>query len=226
MCTPPSMPTADSRSARSTKTNAAPRAQGCLLGPSVLPDHGIRCIDAVLTDNAKAYLSRDCQAALEGAEHRRIRSYTPRTNGKVERFNRTWSSPGSPDTSDVWRPTPRASAWAVALNDEAFPQLRAHSAVLRDVAVRPARSGGSGCVAAWIRSVGSARALHRQPWPPPPTTRTSSSDTPTVAGASAAAWVNLPVSPRAWGGGRLDDPVRDDKATYTATRPRPSSRLT
>jgi transposase InsO family protein len=43
----------------------------------------------VLTDNAKAYLSRDFQAAFEGAEHRRIRPYTPRTNGKVERFNRT-----------------------------------------------------------------------------------------------------------------------------------------
>jgi transposase InsO family protein/transposase-like protein len=52
-------------------------------------DHGISCIEAVLTDNAKAYLSRDFQAALEGAEHRRIRPYTPRTNGKVERFNRT-----------------------------------------------------------------------------------------------------------------------------------------
>ena len=52
-------------------------------------DHGIGRIDAVLTDNAKAYTSRDFQAALEGAEHRRIRPYTPRTNGKVERFNRT-----------------------------------------------------------------------------------------------------------------------------------------
>jgi transposase InsO family protein len=52
-------------------------------------DHGISRIEAVLTDNAKAYLSRDFQAALEGAEHRRIRPYTPRTNGKVERFNRT-----------------------------------------------------------------------------------------------------------------------------------------
>jgi transposase InsO family protein len=52
-------------------------------------DHGVSRIDAVLTDNAKAYTSRDFQTALEGAEHRRIRPYTPRTNGKVERFNRT-----------------------------------------------------------------------------------------------------------------------------------------
>ena len=52
-------------------------------------DHGIGRIDAVLTDNAKAYTGRDFQAVLEGAEHRRIRPYTPRTNGKIERFNRT-----------------------------------------------------------------------------------------------------------------------------------------
>lgn len=50
--------------------------------------HGIE-IQAVLTDNAKAYLGRDFTAALAGIEHRRIRPYTPRTNGKVERFNRT-----------------------------------------------------------------------------------------------------------------------------------------
>jgi transposase InsO family protein len=51
--------------------------------------YGITRLDAVLTDNAKAYLGRDFTAALGGIEHRRIRPYTPRTNGKVERFNRT-----------------------------------------------------------------------------------------------------------------------------------------
>lgn len=51
-------------------------------------DHGIT-IDAVLTDNHKSYLSKDFTAALDNIEHRRIRPYTPRTNGKVERFNRT-----------------------------------------------------------------------------------------------------------------------------------------
>ena len=52
-------------------------------------DHGIDRIEAVLTDNAMAYRGRDFTAALDGVEHRRIRPYTPRTNGKVERFNRT-----------------------------------------------------------------------------------------------------------------------------------------
>jgi transposase InsO family protein len=52
-------------------------------------DHGIADIDAVLTDNAKNYTGIAFTAALAGIEHRRIRPYTPRTNGKVERFNRT-----------------------------------------------------------------------------------------------------------------------------------------
>jgi transposase InsO family protein len=46
-------------------------------------------VEAVLTDNAKNYLGLDFTAALAGIEHRRIRPYTPRTNGKIERFNRT-----------------------------------------------------------------------------------------------------------------------------------------
>jgi transposase InsO family protein len=52
-------------------------------------DYGISVIDAVLTDNAKAYTGSHFTHALTGIEHRRIRPYTPRTNGKVERFNRT-----------------------------------------------------------------------------------------------------------------------------------------
>jgi transposase InsO family protein len=52
-------------------------------------DYGIDRVDAVLTDNAKAYTGRHFTTALAGIEHRRIRPYTPKTNGKVERFNRT-----------------------------------------------------------------------------------------------------------------------------------------
>jgi len=46
-------------------------------------------IEAVLTDNALCYRSRAFAIALGDIEHRYIRPYTPRTNGKVERFNRT-----------------------------------------------------------------------------------------------------------------------------------------
>lgn len=51
--------------------------------------YGITTVDAVLTDNARNYTGRHFTAALAEIEHRRIRPYTPRTNGKVERFNRT-----------------------------------------------------------------------------------------------------------------------------------------
>jgi transposase InsO family protein len=46
---------------------------------------------AVLTDNGSAYRSADFAraSAAAGVRHRRTRPYTPRTNGKVERFNRT-----------------------------------------------------------------------------------------------------------------------------------------
>lgn len=51
---------------------------------------GVR-IERVMTDNAWAYTSHAYQAALQevGARHLRTRPYTPRTNGKAERFIQT-----------------------------------------------------------------------------------------------------------------------------------------
>ena len=48
-------------------------------------------VDRVMTDNGSAYLSRDFQVALAaaGLKHKRTRPYTPRTNGKAERFIQT-----------------------------------------------------------------------------------------------------------------------------------------
>jgi len=53
--------------------------------------HGIMLIRSVLTDNGSAYISHLWKAALKeaGVKHRRTRRQTPKTNGKVERFNRT-----------------------------------------------------------------------------------------------------------------------------------------
>jgi transposase InsO family protein len=53
--------------------------------------HGIRRIERVMSDNGSPYIStdfRDAVAAL-GARHIRTRPYTPRTNGKAERFIQT-----------------------------------------------------------------------------------------------------------------------------------------
>lgn len=53
--------------------------------------HGIAPIHRVLTDNGSCYRSRTWADALAaaGTKHKRTRPYTPRTNGKVERYNGT-----------------------------------------------------------------------------------------------------------------------------------------
>jgi len=51
--------------------------------------HGINHIERCLTDNGVSYRSRRWAAALEttNTRHKRTRPHTPRTNGKVERYN-------------------------------------------------------------------------------------------------------------------------------------------
>lgn len=41
-----------------------------------------------MTDNGSCYRAADFAKSLRGARHQRIRPYTPRHNGKVERYNR------------------------------------------------------------------------------------------------------------------------------------------
>jgi transposase InsO family protein len=68
-------------------------------------------IERVLTDNGNGYRSRDWAAlcAPLGIRHTRTRPYTPRTNGKVERFNRTlrdewaWARPYRSDAERARR---------------------------------------------------------------------------------------------------------------------------
>lgn len=50
--------------------------------------HGIVKIERIITDNGACYRSNAFAAALNGAEHQRTRPYTPKHNGKVERYNR------------------------------------------------------------------------------------------------------------------------------------------
>jgi transposase InsO family protein len=54
-------------------------------------EHGITTISRCLTDNGPAYCSRVFNDALTATRttHKYTRPYTPRTNGKAERFNRT-----------------------------------------------------------------------------------------------------------------------------------------
>jgi transposase InsO family protein len=50
--------------------------------------HGIIRIERVVTDNGSCYRAHDYTTALDGVRHQRTRPYTPRHNGKVERYQR------------------------------------------------------------------------------------------------------------------------------------------
>lgn len=56
-----------------------------------LAEHGITHIERVLTDNGSCYRSKAWADAVKatGTRHKRTRPYTPKTNGKVERYNGT-----------------------------------------------------------------------------------------------------------------------------------------
>ncbi|MFP1151420.1 integrase core domain-containing protein, partial [Mycobacterium sherrisii] len=50
--------------------------------------HGIDRIQRIVTDNGACYRAKDFAHVLHGARHQFITPYTPRHNGKVERYNR------------------------------------------------------------------------------------------------------------------------------------------
>lgn len=50
--------------------------------------HGIKRIERIVTDNGACYRADAFARALLGSRHQRITPYTPRHNGKVERYNR------------------------------------------------------------------------------------------------------------------------------------------
>jgi len=68
--------------------------------------HGIRLIQRVMSDNGSGYVSRDFASVLVELEARHVRTkpYTPRTNGKAERFIQTllrlWAYARPYDNSD------------------------------------------------------------------------------------------------------------------------------
>lgn len=53
--------------------------------------HGITRIERIVTDNGACYRAEAVPRALLGSRHQRITPYTPRHNGKVERYNRNIS---------------------------------------------------------------------------------------------------------------------------------------
>jgi len=53
-----------------------------------LAAHGIDRIQRIVTDHGSCYRAHDFARVLHGARHQRITPYTPRHNGKVERYHR------------------------------------------------------------------------------------------------------------------------------------------
>ncbi len=77
--------------------------------------HGITHIERIVTDNGPCYIAAAFAAALEGSRHQRITPYTPKHNGKIERYNRilaeeflyarTWTSEDERRAAiEVWNP--------------------------------------------------------------------------------------------------------------------------
>lgn len=78
-----------------------------------LAAHGVTRIERIVTDNGACYQADTFARAVRGARHQRITPYTPRHNGKVERYNRilaeeflyarTWTSEQQrADALGVW----------------------------------------------------------------------------------------------------------------------------
>lgn len=88
--------------------------------------HGITHIHRIVTDNGACYKARDFAHVLRGARHQRITPYTPRHNGKVERYNRILSEEFL--YARVWTSERQRSA-ALAVWNVHYNYHRPHTAV-------------------------------------------------------------------------------------------------
>jgi transposase InsO family protein len=123
--------------------------------------HGIDRIERIVTDNGACYRAKDFARVLRGARHQRITPYTPRHNGKVERYHRilaeeslyarTWTSEEQrSEALNVWnihfnyhRPHSGANGQP--------PASRLAAGVTNVLASYTARDPGFvGCQAAWV----------------------------------------------------------------------------
>lgn len=76
--------------------------------------HGITRFTRIVTDNGSCYRAKDFTRAVYSfaARHQRTKSYTPRHNGKVERYQRTlanellYARPGPARNTDAKRSRP------------------------------------------------------------------------------------------------------------------------
>ena len=93
-----------------------------------MTEQGCGPVEAVMSDNHKAYTSHHFQALLAelGARHIPTPPYTPRWNGKVERFHRTLNDEWA--RSQIW-PTSRARDRALASFLRYYNRRRPHTSL-------------------------------------------------------------------------------------------------
>jgi hypothetical protein len=86
-----SMTTAAWPTPKSTPTSEPPPLRFWLRSVLFYHEHGVTTIKCCLTDNGPAYRSKVFNDSLThtGTAHKFTRPHTPRTNGKLERFNLT-----------------------------------------------------------------------------------------------------------------------------------------
>lgn len=142
--------------------------------------HGITRIERNVTDNGACYRADAFALALLGSRHQRITPYTPRHNGKVERYNRriaeeflcsrTWlSEEQRPEALRVWnvhynyhRPLGGAGGQPPALRlrdgGSERPGLLQLGVPPSSVLASPEASGG-----AWVVGTGGSTFLLRNP---------------------------------------------------------------
>jgi transposase InsO family protein len=125
--------------------------------------HGITRIERIVTDNGACYRAHDFAHVLQSARHQRITPYTPRHNGKVERYNRILSEEFL--YARVWTSeTQRAEAlsvWNVHYNYH-----RPHTAVGNQPPAARACSSVTNVMASYnrCRTSGSSRSSEPPPW--------------------------------------------------------------
>ena len=91
--------------------------------------HGIERVVTVVTDNGASYRAKDFTRVITAtaSRHQHIRPYTPRHNGKVERYNRTLAAEAL--YAHIWTSEARRAAAAIKVWNIHHNYHRNHTAI-------------------------------------------------------------------------------------------------
>jgi len=109
--------------------------------------HGIGHLHRVVTDNGSCYRAKYFAKVLHGGRHQRITLYTPRHNGKVERYNRILSEEFL--YARIWA-SERQRAQALQVWNVHYNYHRPHTAVGNRPPASKLRTGVTNVMASYI----------------------------------------------------------------------------